>query len=59
MNPRQIEARQMIKLAIVLMLTIELILEVWQIWRLFHVKENLALQDHRTRLGAVSPDRPM
>ena len=59
MDPRQIEARQMIKLAIVLMLTIELILEVWQIWRLFHVKENLALRDHRTRLGAVSPDRPM
>ena len=49
----------MIKLAIVLLLTIELILEVWQIWRLFHAKENLSLKDNRTRLGAVSPDRPM
>lgn len=49
MNPRQIETRRMIYLIIALLLTMELILEIWQI---AHAKEeNRPLKDHRTRLG--------
>lgn len=48
MNPRQIETRRMIYLLIVLLLTMELILEIWQIARA--KEENRPLKDYRWRL---------
>lgn len=49
MNPRQIETRRMIYLLIALLLTMELILEIWQIARA--KEENRPLKDYRWRLG--------